>query len=80
MDNYLLEMIQNDNIFWTKGDGNAADVVLSTRIRLARNYKEYPFSTKINEQQSRELLDNLRSAMVKEKDLYFFDLSLSPKP
>lgn len=79
MDNYLLEMIQNDNIFWTKGDGNSADVVLSTRIRLARNYKEYPFSTKINEQQSRELLDNLRSAMVKEKDLYFFDLSLFPE-
>ncbi len=76
MENYLLEMIKNDDTFWTRSAGGCSDVVLSTRVRLARNYKNYLFSTKIDEKQSRELLDNLRSAMVKEKDLYFFDLSL----
>ncbi len=79
MENYLLEMIKNDDTFWTRGTGNYSDVVLSTRVRLARNYEKYFFSPKIDEKQSRELLDYLRSAMVKEKDLYFFDLSLFPE-
>lgn len=76
MENYLLEMIKNEDTFWTNSTGPESDVVLSTRVRLARNYKKYPFSVKMEEKQSRDYLDELRSLMVEEKDLYFYDLSL----
>jgi len=79
MENYLIEMIKNDQTFWTKGIGDHSDVVLSTRVRLARNYNKYYFSPKIDEKQSRELLEGLTSAMMEKNDLYFFDLSLFPE-
>lgn len=75
MENYLLEIVRNEDTFWTDSLGQDSDVVLSTRVRIARNYKKYPFSQKINEEQSRELIDELAKLLVKEDDLYFFDLS-----
>ena len=32
---------------WYEEKGNCSDVVISTKVRLSRNLKKYPFSTKI---------------------------------
>lgn len=44
---------------WYERDGKDSDVVISSRIRLARNITEYPFSVKITEGMSRQLVDSV---------------------
>jgi protein arginine kinase len=40
------------------------DIAVSTRIRLARNLKEYPFPGRMSEQQEREVLDGVSSYLT----------------
>lgn len=42
----LKELISSKNSPWTNGVGDDRDVVLCTRIRLARNFSKYPFPLK----------------------------------
>jgi protein arginine kinase len=59
---------------WLKGEGPEADIVISTRVRLARNVEGFPFMTKISPQQKTELERLLREtvleAQVAEGALY----------
>lgn len=43
--------LSNPTSFWMTGDGHAADVVLSSRIRLARNLEPYSFPEHLDAQQ-----------------------------
>ena len=43
---------------------NKESVVLSTRIRLARNYKTVPFLPKISDKQANEVLETAKSCML----------------
>ena len=43
---------------WYLGVGEQSDIVVSTRIRLARNLNEYPFPNKLNTK-SRTALNNI---------------------
>ena len=45
----LKELISSKNSPWTNGVGDDRDVVLCTRIRLARNFSKYPFPLKQSE-------------------------------
>ncbi|BCJ97946.1 protein arginine kinase [Anaerocolumna chitinilytica] len=47
---------------WYKEIGKNNDVVISSRVRLARNLKSFPFSAKLNEEQALELVENLKAA------------------
>src|SRR5436305_1181101 len=59
---------------WLSGSGPESDIVMSTRIRLARNVSEFPFLTRIEERQKsdleRFLRDKLEKAQLGEKVLY----------
>ncbi|MBI4230524.1 MAG: protein arginine kinase [Planctomycetes bacterium] len=59
---------------WLRGAGPEADIVISTRIRLARNVDGFPFQTRANPEQRRELADLLQGALkevlTKERPLY----------
>ena len=44
---------------WYEKTGKNTDVVLSSRIRLARNTTEYPFSTKITADEGKNLVDRV---------------------
>ena len=44
---------------WYDKKGKNSDVVLSSRIRLARNTTEYPFSTKISADEGKNLVDRV---------------------
>lgn len=44
---------------WYEERGNSSDVVVSTKIRLARNIKKYPFSTKLEDSEAKELVDEV---------------------
>jgi protein arginine kinase len=45
---------------WLRGAGPMSDIVISSRIRLARNVANYPFLSKATEQQRQELSQMLR--------------------
>ena len=40
---------------WYKNKGNEGDIVLSTRVRLARNMTEYPFPARLDETQKKDI-------------------------
>lgn len=47
---------------WYKEAAKNSDVVISSRIRLARNLKKYPFSIKLNEEQAKQLVQETKEA------------------
>src|SRR5689334_6246308 len=49
---------------WLKGEGNAADIVLSSRVRLARNLAVMPFVNKASREQRQQVLDLCRGQIA----------------
>jgi protein arginine kinase len=48
---------------WLRGAGPETDVVMSSRIRLARNVAGFPFATKATEEQKAEVLGRVKAAV-----------------
>lgn len=49
---------------WLRGDGPLSDIVISSRIRMARNVAGYPFFSKATDAQRSELAGKLRSQIA----------------
>lgn len=49
---------------WYIENGEQGDIVLSTRIRLARNIDEYPFPSKLDEKTKQEICEKLRDILL----------------
>lgn len=49
---------------WYELNGNDGDVVISTRIRLARNLKDYPFPIRCTPQQQKEVANKIKDAIL----------------
>lgn len=47
---------------WYKEAAKNSDVVISSRVRFARNLKKYPFSIKLNDQQANQLVQEVKEA------------------
>lgn len=45
-------------------DNELGDIAVSTRVRLARNFRDYPFPGRMTEQQEQEILDNVSSYLT----------------
>ena len=60
---------------WLKGSGPESDIVISTRVRLARNLADFPFLARITPVQRKEIEDLLRREIKASgalgKDLYY---------
>ncbi|MFP4020872.1 MAG: protein arginine kinase [Halanaerobium sp.] len=56
-------MIKNLINSWQIEDGKEKDVVLSSRIRLARNLKEYVFPNKSTDMEKNKLIDDLKEKL-----------------
>jgi protein arginine kinase len=52
---------------WMKGDGPDSDIVISSRIRIARNLRPYSFPMLATNQQSKEVLDQIEQASKNEE-------------
>ena len=50
---------------WLRATGPEADVVVSTRIRLARNLAKYPFTNRATHHQKAEIETGLRDVVAK---------------
>lgn len=60
-----------------------SDVVISSRVRLARNIKDYPFPFKMSKEQGTEIINKVRETVIKkgrgaEKFLFVDVQSLNP--
>ena len=53
---------------WYESSGKDSDVVISTRIRLARNLNDYPFPIRMNLQQKNEVVDLVFDALKHSSD------------
>ncbi|MCM8795372.1 MAG: protein arginine kinase [Candidatus Omnitrophica bacterium] len=60
-----LEDLLNHTSEWLKGTGPNADIVISSRIRLARNLDKIPFPHWANKKQSEETLKTIEEAISK---------------
>ena len=45
---------------WYLQNGKDSDVVISSRVRLARNLEDYPFPTKFSKEQAKEILEKIK--------------------
>jgi protein arginine kinase len=66
---------------WLRGSGPESDIVISSRVRLARNLARYPFLTRASEEQRAEVHEAIRNALarlgLKENGHCYVDLALS---
>ena len=67
---------------WLKGEGPESDIIISSRIRLARNLADYPFTNRATPEQKLEIAETLSTQIAGLKSagpLTYFDLkSLAP--
>lgn len=62
---------------WLRGSGPLHEIVISTRVRLARNVRGFPFLPRAEAEQRQEIADVLRRAVKKAKGLErFTDIDL----
>ncbi len=54
----------SENKKWYESEGEQSDVVISTRIRLARNLNGYPFPHLMNQAQRKEVCEKVSDALI----------------
>jgi protein arginine kinase len=72
---------------WLRGEGDAADVVMSSRVRLARNLAGFPFVARATKAQRQQILDLCRARILSSgadlvgpgSQLMWIDLHESPQ-
>ena len=52
---------------WLRGTGKESDIVISSRVRLARNIAGFPFLSRANLKQRREIESLLRKTIIERK-------------
>ncbi len=48
---------------WYEEQGKNSDIIISSRVRLARNLKAYPFSPKLSEEQAKEMVTTVQEKL-----------------
>jgi protein arginine kinase len=69
----LLKRKEMSKMPWFNEKGDMQDVVLSTRVRLARNLNEYPFAAHLNDKGADEIIDKVSAALPEYSCEKFFD-------
>ncbi len=59
---------------WYLGEGEQSDVVLSTRIRLARNLAEYPFPARLDTKSRIAVNEIVRDAVPAAANLKYIEM------
>lgn len=66
---------------WLRGSGPEADIVISSRIRLARNLAGYPFTNRASDQEQAEIERSLRDRIKQinaDGELLYIDVNTLP--
>src|SRR5437899_2103760 len=65
---------------WLRGVGPEADIVVSSRVRLARNLADFPFTNRASANQKGEIESVLRDRVTNLDGLHFDYLSVHTLP
>lgn len=65
----MFEAFLGNKESWLNGSGPWADIIFSSRIRLARNLKKYPFPSRATSIQKEELLAKIQDVLPRVKGL-----------
>ena len=65
---------------WYIGAGEQNDIVISTRIRLARNIEDYPFPCKLDTKSRTALNKKIGDAICGRENLEYIEMQTLPKP
>ena len=66
---------------WLRGAGPESDIVISSRIRLARNLADYPFISRASDQDRRQIEESLKVCILsieKENRMLYVDVADLP--
>lgn len=77
-----LDMLTQTSGEWLRCSGPETDIVISSRIRLARNLGKYPFPNRVDAAMSREIAEVLQSSLSSLElpyDLNFWDIGGLPE-
>ena len=76
----IRNVIEADSIKWMEAEGLAVDIVISSRIRLARNIRQVPFPHLLDEVKGQECLEQIKKVwqttgnrILGEMDMQGFD-------
>ena len=64
-----LSLVPDGGVGWLDASGEAADIVLSTRIRLARNVENFAFSSRARDGERLRVLAQVREAVLDTRSL-----------
>ena len=67
-------------MIWFENDGRDKDVVVSTRVRLARNLEDYPFVSRLDEPSRREIIGRLKEVYGAAEGYRAIDFAALPEP
>jgi protein arginine kinase len=59
---------------WLRGSGPESDIVISSRIRLARNLADYPFISRASASDRGQVESQLREAVTQIGDVHYLDV------
>lgn len=62
-------------MYWYEQAGRDNDVIISTRVRLARNLEDYPFEPRLSETGAKEIIEKVKDVFSKEKGYEFTEIS-----
>ena len=60
---------------WYDRSGQEADVVLSSRVRVARNLEGYAFEPRLTADKAKEIIDKAKAVFTPEKGYTFTDFA-----
>ena len=66
-------------MLWYDMTGRDNDVVVSSRIRLARNLANYPFEGRLSDKAAHEIIDRVNSVFKGDSDYSFTDFQSLPE-
>jgi protein arginine kinase len=61
----MFEELLNNKDTWLSGTGPFSEIIFSSRVRLARNFSDYPFPLRANPAQKEKILEAMKSASAK---------------
>src|SRR5256885_14729922 len=65
-----LSLLPDGGVGWLDASGKHADIVLSTRIRLARNVEGYAFTARARDGERLRVLSQVREALSSVQELH----------
>jgi len=76
----LRNQINKNLTHWISGDGPENDIVLSSRVRLARNLENYPYPSLADDEERKSISDKVRDFILEENNMNLHFINMYDLP